>query len=126
LKAFPDGEHPPYEGGRSEATGGSSTTGSLWTAWPLFNRNYFWTFTPETIEQHGKTYHHLDPKEEIKRGMQLHYLAPNEMWKLEILDIVDKKGKSLEKADCNTQDIFIQTSVLLNGRENLYVEPTQS
>jgi hypothetical protein len=55
--------------------------------------------------------------------MQLHYLAPNAMGDLEILDIVDKNGKSLEKADCNTPDVFIQTSLALQGRESIYVDP---
>jgi hypothetical protein len=39
------------------------------------------------------------------------------------LDIVDKNGKSLEKADCNMSDVFLHTSLPLQGRESLYVEP---
>jgi hypothetical protein len=113
LKAFPDGE-------RAEPM--KQTTGT--TAGPLFNRNYFGTFTPETREQHGKVYHHLDPKEDIKRGMRLHYLSPDAMGELEIVDIIDEKGKTLEKADCNMTDIFIQTSLPLHGWESLYVEPS--
>lgn len=109
LKDYPDGE--PL----------NQTTHN--TAWPLFNRNYFGTFTPETREQHGNIYHHIDPKEEIKRGMKLKYISPDNMGDLEILDIVDAKGKTLEKADCNTTDIFIQTSLPLNGRESIYIDP---
>jgi hypothetical protein len=45
------------------------------------------------------------------------------MGELEIVDIVDKNGKTLEKADCNMQDIFIQTSLPLTGWESIYVEP---
>jgi hypothetical protein len=55
--------------------------------------------------------------------MKLNYLSPDAMGQLEILDIVDKKGKSLEKADCNMSDIFIQTSLVLNGWESVYVNP---
>ncbi|MDR0607437.1 MAG: hypothetical protein LBG52_03625 [Candidatus Peribacteria bacterium] len=55
--------------------------------------------------------------------MLLHYLSPNAIGDLEILDIVDKKGKSLEKADCNTPDVFVQTSLPLHGRENIYTDP---
>jgi len=55
--------------------------------------------------------------------MQLKYFSPTAMGSLEILDIVDRKGKSIEKADCNMQDIFMQTSLSLSGRENLYVDP---
>jgi hypothetical protein len=55
--------------------------------------------------------------------MKLNYLSPDAMGELEILDIVDAKGKVLEKADCNMSDIFIQTSLPLQGRESMYVEP---
>jgi hypothetical protein len=75
------------------------------------------------LEQHGTTYHHIDPKEELKRGMKVHYLSPDALGELEIMDIVDKNGKSLEKADCNMSDVYLHTSVQLNGRESLYVEP---
>jgi putative protease len=118
LKAFPDGENEKDTQNENKVT---QTTGT--TAGPLFNRNYFGTFTPETIQQHGKVYHHLNPKEEITRGMRLHYLSPETMGELEIEDIVDAKGKSLEKADCNMTDVFIQTSLPLQGRENLYQVP---
>jgi hypothetical protein len=55
--------------------------------------------------------------------MKLQYLAPESLGELEILDIVDSKGKSLEKADCNMSDIFITTSQPLHGWESLYVKP---
>ncbi|MDR0860143.1 MAG: hypothetical protein LBO09_04080 [Candidatus Peribacteria bacterium] len=55
--------------------------------------------------------------------MKLKYISPDNMGDLEILDIVDAKGKTLEKADCNTTDIFIQTSLPLNGRESIYIDP---
>jgi hypothetical protein len=55
--------------------------------------------------------------------MKLNYLSPDAMGELEILDIVDKKGKTLEKADCNMQDTFVQTSLPLQGRESMYVNP---
>ncbi|MDR0650856.1 MAG: hypothetical protein LBG59_05710 [Candidatus Peribacteria bacterium] len=45
------------------------------------------------------------------------------MGELEIIDIIDAKGKNLEKADCNMHNVFIQTSLPLKGWENLYREP---
>jgi hypothetical protein len=114
IKDFPDGE-------TSEC---SQTTGS--SAGPLFNRNYFGTFTPTTLEAHGQIYHQIDPKEELKRGMKLKYFSPNALGEIEILDIINEKGKSLEKADCNTPGIFVQTSLPLSGWESLYLPPTFS
>jgi hypothetical protein len=55
--------------------------------------------------------------------MKLKYIAPNSMGELEILDIVDSKGKPVEKADCNMKDMYVQTSISLKGWESLYVEP---
>jgi len=46
--------------------------------------------------------------------MKLQYIAPESMGELEILDIVNQQGKELEKADCNMQDIYVQTSLPLN------------
>ena len=144
LKEFPDGEcvvhpgesderdvrtksslptqNPPYPPLRKGAAEGGNTTGS--TAGPLFNRNYFGTFSPEFISVAGNKYHHFDPKEEIRRGMKLNYLAPNGLGTLEVIDIVDERGKVLEKADCNTKNVYLQTSLELKGWESLYVEPS--
>ncbi|MDR0282417.1 MAG: U32 family peptidase [Candidatus Peribacteria bacterium] len=113
LKEFPDGE--------CVSERGLQTTGT--TAGPLFNRNYFGTFTPEHISIAGKTYHHINPKEELKREMKLNYLAPDTLGTLEILDIVNEQGKALEKADCNTQHTYIHTSQQLKGRESMYLNP---
>lgn len=45
------------------------------------------------------------------------------MGALEILDILDKNGKSIEKADCNMKDVYVETSLELKGWESIYVEP---
>jgi hypothetical protein len=42
------------------------------------------------------------------------------MGTLEILDIVDAKGKALDKATCNTWQVYVLTDVELKGREILY------
>jgi hypothetical protein len=55
--------------------------------------------------------------------MKLRYFSPDAMGELEIIDIIDAKGKNLEKADCNMHNVFIQTSLPLKGWENLYREP---
>ena len=115
LKEFPDGE-----GTFEKESVKTTTTG---TAGPLFNRNYFGTCTPESISHAGKTYHNINPKEELRRGLRLKYLSPDAMGELEILDIIDKNGKTLEKADCNMRDIYIYTSLDVKGWECLYVEP---
>jgi hypothetical protein len=33
----------------------------------LFNRNFFGIFSKETKEKDGIIYHHIDPKEELRR-----------------------------------------------------------
>ncbi|MDR0369583.1 MAG: hypothetical protein LBH96_03605 [Candidatus Peribacteria bacterium] len=55
--------------------------------------------------------------------MKLKYIAPETMGALEILDILDKNGKSIEKADCNMKDVYVETSLELKGWESIYVEP---
>ena len=138
LKEFPDGEDEIGSADRTADKGvglrqrwrdwmkrsgrkSLQTTGT--TAGPLFNRNYFGTFSPEYISVAGNTYHAIEPKEEIRRGMKLNYLAPDSLGTLEIIDIVNEHGKPLEKADCNTKNIYLQTSLELKGWESLYVEP---
>ncbi len=58
------------------------------------------------------------------RGMKLKYLTPDGMGELEILDILDQKGKEKKKADCNCDKVFIQTSLTdLPAWTLTYVEP---
>lgn len=120
LQDFPDWEISPEE--RRTVTDEKITT-TKWTAWPLFNRNYFWICSPETREKWNQIYHHIDPKEELRRWMKLNFISPDDMWVLEITDILDKNWKVIEKADCNMQDIFIATDRVLQGWECLYLPP---
>jgi hypothetical protein len=41
--------------------------------------------------------------------MQLKFITPDGYGELTITDILNKKGKKLEKADCNTSEVFIST-----------------
>lgn len=95
-----------------------STT--LDSAWPLFNRNYFWVFTDQYIENNWKKYFEIDPKEVIEPNMEIKYISPGSIGTLKILDIIDKSGNSVEKATCNTPWTHILTDKDLSGREILY------
>lgn len=95
-----------------------STT--LDSAWPLFNRNYFWTFTDQYIERDKKKYLEIDPKEVIMPWMTIKYISPQEMGTLKIIEILDAKWKQLEKAHCNTGNVYVLTDKKLQWREILY------
>lgn len=105
LKEYPEGEVV-------------STT--LTSAGPWFNRNYFWVFTEQTIEHNWKTYHQIDPKEVIERWMKIKYLSAKDMGILTIVDILDDKWRELERAHCNTPNVYILTDKELQGWELLY------
>lgn len=96
---------------------GSTTLDS---AGPLFNRNYFGMFSDKFIEKDGKKYFHIEPKEVITPGMKIKFLSPTEMSELEIVDILDAKGNQIEKAHCNSWEVYILTDKKLEGREILY------
>ena len=49
------------------------------------------------------------PKETIRPGIQLRYLTPDSYGKLTITGILNEKGRELEKADCNTPNVYITT-----------------
>jgi hypothetical protein len=98
----------------------SITSTTLDSAGPLFNRNYFWIFTDNFIEYNNKKYFQIDPKEVITRWMKIKFIAPWSMWELTILDILNSKWKELEKATCNTPDIYMLTDHKLSWREILY------
>lgn len=104
LKEYPEGEW--------------STT--LDSAGPLFNRNYFWVFTDNFIEKNKKKYFEINPKEVIEPGMNIKYLSPTEIGELKIIDIIDAKWKQLEKAHCNTGNVYVLTDKKLQGWELLY------
>ncbi len=107
LNEFPEWETPV----------GSTTLDS---AGPLFNRNYFWMFSDQFIEKDKKKYFHIEPKEVITPGMKIKFLSPDKMGELKIVDILDAKGKSVEKVHCNSWGIYILTNKKLEGREILY------
>jgi len=52
--------------------------------------------------------------------MKIKYLSPTKMGELEILDIVDAKGNQIEKAHCNSGEVYILTNISLIGWEILY------
>jgi collagenase-like PrtC family protease len=111
LQNYPEGENSLQP---------DITSTTLDSAWPLFNRNYFWIFTDNFIEHNGKKYFQIDPKEVIIRWTKVKFISPKSMWGLVILDILNSKWKELEKATCNTPDIYILTDAKLSGREILY------
>ena len=119
LPTLPTGRQA-RQAGDSVAIQSTETSTTLTTWGPLFNRNNFWVFTDKYIEHNGKKYFQIDPKEEITRGMKIKYLAKDNMWILEILDILNNKWKEIEKWDCNKRDIYILTDKDLKGRELLY------
>jgi len=96
------------------------TSTTLTSAWPLFNRNYFGVFTDQFIEHNNKKYFKIDPKEVLTKGMKLKYFSPETMGTLEILDILDIKEQTLEKATCNTGEVYVLTDAALSGREIVY------
>lgn len=109
LGEYPEGEAPAEPSITPESAG------------PLFARNYFGTFAEESMEIEGKKYFHIDPKEVITPGMALKFIAPQEMGELTIVDIVNKHGTKLEKADCNIRDVYMLADRPLNGLEILYI-----
>lgn len=52
--------------------------------------------------------------------MKIKYIAKDGIGTLEILDILNNKGKEIEKGDCNKPDVYILTDKELTGRELLY------
>lgn len=111
-------DYPEWEVKNEVDTNESSTT--LNSGWPLFSRNNFWVFSDKYIEHNGKKYFNIDPKEVITRGMKIKYISKDEIWTLEILDILNNTGNEIEKGDCNKPDIYILTDKELKGRELLY------
>lgn len=123
LNEFPEGEQltdtPATDASEisAPATAPVETTESSLTfdsAGPLFARNYFGTFGEENMEIEGKKYFRIDPKEVITPGMTLKFIAPKEMGELTIVDIVNKHGTKLEKADCNIRDVYMLADRPLN------------
>jgi putative protease len=87
---------------------------------PLFNRNYFWIIEDEYIEKDWIKYFKYSPKEVVEEGMILNYLSPDTSWELKIEELINEKGKTLEKGTCNTPNIYIKTNIELKWWELLY------
>ena len=96
------------------------TSTTLDSAGPLFNRNYFGMFSDQFIEKDAKKYFHIQPKEVITPGMKIKFLSPTEMSELEIVEILNSKGNPVEKAHCNSWEVYILTNKKLKGWEILY------
>ena len=111
-------EYPEIEWEKPTESSVSSTT--LDTAGPLFNRNYFGTFSDQYIEHNWKKYFHIDPKEVIVPGQKIKYISPKSMGELTITEIINKEWRQLEKATCNTTDVYMLADIKLQGREVLY------
>lgn len=101
-------------------SGDLKTSTTLDSAGPLFNRNYFWTFTDTFIEHNKKKYFEINPKEVIEPWMKIKYLSPDDMGKLKIIDIINEQWKQIEKAHCNTGNVYVLTDTKLQGWELLY------
>lgn len=113
LSEFPEGEEISENKGKQ-------TSISYDSAGPLFNRNYFGMFSDQYREKNGKKYFHIEPKEVITPGMKIKYLSPTQMGVVEILAILDSKWNQIEKAHCNSWEVYILTDKILEGREILY------
>ncbi|HMS90876.1 MAG TPA: peptidase U32 family protein [Candidatus Absconditabacterales bacterium] len=113
LSKFPEGEE-------TSENKEKQTSISYDSAGPLFNRNYFGMFSDQYREKDGKKYFHIEPKEVITPGMKIKYLSPTQMGVVEILAILDSKGNQIEKAHCNSGEVYILTNKILEGREILY------
>ena len=87
---------------------------------PLFNRNYFWIIEDEYIVKDWIKYFKYSPKEVVEEGMILNYLSPDTSWELKIEELINEKGKTLEKGTCNTPNIYIKTNIELKWWELLY------
>jgi hypothetical protein len=57
--------------------------------------------------------------------MKLNFISPNDMWILEITDILDKNWKEIEKWDCNMKDVYVTTDHELQWWECLYLPPEE-
>lgn len=90
------------------------------TPGPLFARNYFGILEEETLIEEGKEYRKITPKETIVPWMQLKFITPHNYGNLTITRILNKKGKTLEKADCNTPEVFISTDQKIEAAMLLY------
>ncbi|MCR5412050.1 MAG: hypothetical protein K6E76_03550 [Patescibacteria group bacterium] len=60
--------------------------------------------------------------------MKLRLLSPyvEKIEEREIIDILNSKGKEVEKADCNMQDMYLLMDGEVKGRESLFVFPEEN
>ena len=57
--------------------------------------------------------------------MKLNFISPDDVWEIEIVDILDKNWREIEKWDCNMQDVYVLTDHELHGWECLYLPPEE-
>ncbi len=111
LKDFPEKE---------DETKKCVTTTTLWSAWPLFARVYFWLIEPDYILVNWDKYFKFIPKENIINWIVLNYMKSDNIWKIKIIDILDQNQKQIEKATCNHKYVYIKTNIDLWWREIIY------
>jgi hypothetical protein len=60
--------------------------------------------------------------------MKLRLLSPyvEKIEEIEIVNILNKNGKEVEKADCNMQDMYLSTTKELKGWESIYKNPDEN
>jgi hypothetical protein len=66
----------------------------------------------------------LSPKETIHPGMQVNYMTPNDLGVLTITEILDQQERSMDKADCNSDSVFLKASIPLETGMILYLPPS--
>ena len=66
----------------------------------------------------------LSPKETIHPGMQVNYMTPNDLGVLTITEILDQQGRSMDKADSNSDSVFLKASIPLETGMILYLPPS--
>lgn len=125
LKDYPDGEGEGWTTPQEHSTPTmyqQDWTTTNKTPGPLFARNYFGIVEAETLLHQEKEYRKISPKETLLPGMQLKFITPDSYWQLTVQGILDTKGKELEKADCNTPNVFIATNRPTEAWMLLYTE----
>ena len=132
LQDFPDGESAcsetvlktwPSEQELPSTLKQDGTTTEK-TPGPLFARNYVGIIEENQLQDWPENPKMLSPKETIHPGMQVHYMTPNDLGVLTITEILDQQGHSMDKADCNSDSVFLKASIPLETGMILYLPPS--
>lgn len=132
LQDFPDGESIPSETGEKTwpseqelpSTLKQDGTTTEKTPGPLFARNYVGIIEENQLQDWPENPKMLSPKETIHPGMQVNYMTPNDLGVLTITEILDQQGRSMDKADCNSDSVFLKASIPLETGMILYFPPS--